>query len=94
MEANYLDVQTIFLNGEIDQERYMSQPEGFVRPGTENKVCLLKKATYGLKLSLRLWYEKAHRILLKIRYEESIILEPCIFEGFRLLYCCCSALCR
>lgn len=78
LEADHLDVETAFLNGEIDQEIYMCQPEGFVEPGLENKVCLLKKAIYGLKQSSRLWYEKAREVLVKLNFVQSKI-EPCIF---------------
>jgi hypothetical protein len=36
-----MDVKTSFLNGELDEEIYMQQPNGFVGPGQENKVCRL-----------------------------------------------------
>lgn len=78
LETVHLDVETAFLNGDIDEDIYMSQPEGFEEPGFENKVCLLKKAIYGLKQSSRLWYQKAHSVLLNLKFKQSEI-EPCIF---------------
>jgi hypothetical protein len=44
-----MDVKTTFLNGELDEEIYMDQPEGFIADGQENKVCTLIKSLYGLK---------------------------------------------
>lgn len=44
-----MDMKTAFLNGDLDEEIYMKQPEGFVMPGHENKVCKLKKSLYDLK---------------------------------------------
>jgi len=44
-----MDVKTTFLNGELDEEIYMDQPEGFIVDGQENKVCRLLKSLYGLK---------------------------------------------
>ena len=44
-----MDVKTAFLNGELEEEIYMTQPEGCVAPGQEGKVCKLLKSLYGLK---------------------------------------------
>ena len=44
-----MDVKTAFLNGDLDEEIYMEEPEGFVLFGNENKVCKLIKSLYGLK---------------------------------------------
>jgi hypothetical protein len=53
-----MDVKTTFLNGELDEEIYMDQPEGFVADGQENKVCRLIKSLYGLKQAPKQWHEK------------------------------------
>jgi len=44
-----MDVKTIFLNGDLEDKIYMTQPKGCVVPGQENKVCKLLKSLYGLK---------------------------------------------
>jgi hypothetical protein len=53
-----MDVKTAFLNGELDEEIYMDQPEGFIADGQENKVCMLIKSLYGLKQALKQCHEK------------------------------------
>ena len=44
-----IDVKTVFLNGDLDEEIYMDQLEGFVESGQESKACKLTKSLYGLK---------------------------------------------
>jgi len=44
-----MDVKRTFLNGEIEEEIYITQPEGCVVPGQEKKTCKLLKSLYGLK---------------------------------------------
>jgi hypothetical protein len=53
-----MDVKTTFLNGELDEEIYMDQPEGFIADGQENKVYRLIKSLYGLKQAHKQWHEK------------------------------------
>jgi hypothetical protein len=53
-----MDVKTTFLHGDLEEEIYMKQPEGFVVKGKKELVCKLKKSLYGLKQSLRMWYQK------------------------------------
>ena len=49
-----MDVETTFLNSELNEEIYMDLPEGFVVPEQENKVCRLVKSLYGLKQAPKL----------------------------------------
>ena len=49
LELHQMDVKTIFLNGELNEETYMEQPAGFIIQGQEHKVCKLNRSIYGLK---------------------------------------------
>uniref|UniRef100_A0A2N9FZT3 Uncharacterized protein n=1 Tax=Fagus sylvatica TaxID=28930 RepID=A0A2N9FZT3_FAGSY len=57
LELEQLDVKT-FLHGNLEEEIFMVQPEGFKKPGTKNLVYRLKKSLYGLKQSPRQWYKR------------------------------------
>ena len=69
MEIHHMDVKTTFLNGELDEEIYMKQPEGFVVQGQENKVCKLVKSLYGLKQAPKQWHEKFDHTMLSLGFK-------------------------
>ncbi|KAL2635925.1 hypothetical protein R1flu_007404 [Riccia fluitans] len=70
-EVEQMDVDTAFLNGELQEEIYMKQPPGFVVEGLEDKVCRLRKAIYGLKQASRAWYTKFDACLQRLGFIES-----------------------
>lgn len=53
LELEQLDVKTVFLQGDLEEQIYMKQSEGFEVEGKGNHVCFLKKSLYGFKQSLR-----------------------------------------
>ena len=71
MRIEQMDVTTAFLNGVLKENLYMAQPEEFVIPGTEHKVCHLKKSLYGLKQSPRSWYQELSKHLVATGFQES-----------------------
>jgi hypothetical protein len=70
------DVKTAFLNGEIEEELYMQQPEGYA-DGSQ-KVCRLKKSLYGLKQSPRCWNRRLVSFMVTNGFTESAA-DPCLF---------------
>ena len=71
MELVQLDVKTAFLHGDLEEEIYMSQPEGFKVAEKENMVCKLGKSLYGLKQSPRQWYKRFDRFMIGMKYTKA-----------------------
>lgn len=76
-EVHHLDVKTAFLNGEIKEEVFVSQPEGYVQKGKEHMVYRLLKALYGLRRAPRAWYSKLNQCLenmgfVRCHYEHAV----------------------
>ncbi|KAJ4729013.1 Retrovirus-related Pol polyprotein from transposon TNT 1-94 [Melia azedarach] len=71
LELEQLDVKTAFLHGELEEEIYITQPDGFQVPGKEDYVCKLKKSLYGLKQSPRQWYKRFDSYMIEIGYTRS-----------------------
>jgi hypothetical protein len=73
-----MDVKSAYLNGELKEEIYMRQPEGFVAEGKERMVCRLNKSLYGLKQAGRTWNERIDGVL-KTKGFVPIPCDPCIY---------------
>eukprot|EP00253_Pinus_taeda_P028609 PITA_28609 len=58
-----MDVKSSFLNGDLEEEVYIEQPDGFILGNDPNIVCILKKALYGLKQAPRAWYYRLEKYL-------------------------------
>jgi hypothetical protein len=63
LELHQMDVKTAFLNGDLDVDIYMEQPDGFIVKGKESLVCKLNRSLYGLKQASRAWYQKIDAVL-------------------------------
>ncbi|GKD64699.1 retrovirus-related pol polyprotein from transposon TNT 1-94, partial [Tanacetum coccineum] len=82
-----MDVKTAFLNGNLREEVYVSQPDRFVDPDKPNYVYKLKKALYGLKQALRTWYDMLSSFLISNDFSKGSV-DPTMFirrEGKELL---------
>lgn len=78
LELIQLDVKTAFLYGEVDEELYISQPEGYITAGRENEVCKLNKSIYGIRQASRIWNQKLHSALLSYGLIQNSA-DPCIY---------------
>ena len=81
-----MDVNTTFLHGDLEDELYMTQPEGFVVKGKENLVCKLKKSLYGLKQAPKQWYKKFDGFMMEIGYKRCYADHYCCYKRFDKSY--------
>ena len=70
-QVHHMDVKSAFLNGELEEEVYVKQPDGYVKKGREHLVMRLKKALYGLKQAPRAWYTKLDKCLRSLNFTRS-----------------------
>ncbi|GKE16966.1 transposable element, partial [Tanacetum coccineum] len=66
-----IDVKTAFLHGDLEEEIYMVQPEGFKVARKEHEVCKLHKSLYGLEQSPRQWYKRFDKFMMESKYTRS-----------------------
>jgi hypothetical protein len=66
-----MDVKTTFLNGKIEHEVFLEQPDGFVLHNKGTHVCKLRKALYGLKQAPRVWYDRIDDFLKSLGFQKS-----------------------
>lgn len=67
-QVHHLDVKSAFLNGELQEEVYVVQPEGFVKKGQEHQVLRLSKALYGLRQAPRAWNTRLDKSLKTLEF--------------------------
>ncbi|GKA14056.1 retrovirus-related pol polyprotein from transposon TNT 1-94, partial [Tanacetum coccineum] len=73
-----MDVKTAFFNGELKEEVYVSQPEGFVDQDNPSHVYKLKKALYGLRQAPRAWYDMLSSFLISQHFSKGAV-DPTLF---------------
>ncbi|GKV15591.1 hypothetical protein SLEP1_g26368 [Rubroshorea leprosula] len=78
LELEQLDLKTVFLHGDLHEEIYMDQPEGFEEKGDEHMVCKLKKSLYGLKQAPRQWYKKFDSFMMGHGCKKTNA-DPCVY---------------
>ncbi|KAD4385676.1 hypothetical protein E3N88_25845 [Mikania micrantha] len=77
--VHHLDVKSAFLNGDLNEEVYIKQPDGFVVQGNEKMVYKLSKALYGLRQAPRAWNVKLDKVLkelgfMKCKHEQAVYI--------------------
>ena len=78
LDVHHMDVQSAFLNGELSETVYVTQPEGFAIKGKEHLVCKLQKSLYGLKQSPKCWNNQLDNYLKSLNFKQSDI-DSCIY---------------
>ena len=78
LELHQMDMKIAFLNGDLTEDVYMIQPDGFVEKGRERLVCKLRKSIYGLKQASRQWYLKFDQVVTSFGFKENVS-DQCIY---------------
>ena len=76
-----MNVKTTFLNDDLEEMIYMTQPKGCVVDGQENKVWKLLKSLYGLKEAPKQWHKKFNETLLVDGFSSSDV-DRCVYTKF------------
>ena len=74
-----MDIKTVFLNGFLEEELYMIQPEGFINPKDANKVCKLQRSIYGLVQASRSWNKRFDSVIKAYGFIQTFG-EACIYK--------------
>ena len=74
-----MDVKTAFLNGYLEENIYMMQPDGFITEGQEHMVCKLHKFIYGLKQASRSWNKCFDQVIKSFGFDKKEE-EPCVYR--------------
>ena len=71
-DIQQIDINNAFLNGDLKEEVFMTQPEGFSDSAKPHHVCRFRKALYGLKQAPRAWFEKLRGAILSWGFYNSV----------------------
>ena len=82
LELEQLDVKTAFLHGDLEEEIYIQQLEGFEFKRKENLVYKLKKSLYGLKQDPRQWYKNFDSFMVGHRHKRTVADYYVYFKQF------------
>ena len=74
-----MDVKTAFLNGNLVEDVYMTQPDGFADPVHTHKVCKLQRSIYGLKQASRSWNIRFDQAVKEFGFDQNVD-EPCVYK--------------
>ena len=74
-----MDAKTAFLNGNLSEDVYMIQPEGFFDPKNARKLCKLQKSIYGLKQASRSWNIRFDEVVKGFGFIKNEN-EPCVYK--------------
>ena len=77
-KVHQMDVHTAFLQGDLDEEIYMKQPDGYTDEENPNHVCKLNKSLYGFKQAARCWSLAIDRYL-KSSGSKQVGADPCLY---------------
>lgn len=78
-KLRHVDIVGAFLNGDVEEQVFMKQPEGFVESGQEHLVCELLKALYGLKQAGMVWNKRFNEFLVNKVGFRRVSADPCIY---------------
>jgi len=79
LELQQMYVKIVFLNGDLEEEVYMKQPEGFSYSSGEHLVCNLNKSIYDIKQASLQWYLKFYGIIFSFGFDENP-MDQCIYH--------------
>jgi hypothetical protein len=79
LHLHQVDIVGAFLNGTLEEEIYMRQPEGGIEPGKEDMVYMLMKALYGLKQSGRVWNKRFDKFITEKQHFVRLKADPCVY---------------
>ena len=77
-----MDVKTTFLNGNLEEEVYMMQLEGFIVKNQEDMICKLRRSIYELKQASRSWNIIFDQAIKSFGFEQNLD-EPCVYKRHR-----------